>query len=459
MKEYLVNKFIHFLGRFTYRQRFVFLVFIFVVVSIPPNYWIFTSLYLQRRGIERQLQEIQGTKTLRYQELPDKNAIAESFAEKKLLELNLQDKLNTNNWLLGIAFVGLFIVSFISAFYLYFRVLTKHLLRLLDYIQGLTKGDFSLPIQVDKHDEVGMISIAFYKMGGVIESIALQLKNLNRNLVSLSSNIKAAADLQRTAVTNQEKSLNTLENTLAIIRPKSRELGDAMGSFTQDSKQRFQENAQRERLNAMQANMATLTDASTDVLNILTHLQETVLGTHFLIDFMTKISDQIHQLYINASIETLNSSEHYRVIFDDITLQIQRFADATYESTSAIKKIISDMTQGVLTGKKTAEGCLNEIGAGGSRLLIVEDQLFQIGEQGEEQIIEFYIVNEIMQAVVDETDKMIGSLSRLNGKISESSNSVAGLDGAVTELGAATQELQSMLQMLSGGKFRGKDER
>lgn len=344
-------------------------------------------------------------------------------------------------WWLRIVVIGAFcFVSSIALFFVAFHVLTGHLLRLLEYIKGLTKGKFPDLIQADKGDEVSQISLAFSTLGQTIKSMVMELQSSSKRLPESTKKINAAVKVQTRILEDQKDSLGDLQGIYALVAATLFELSDTLAAFAITARERSQDDSGRNRLNRMLENMAILADTSADIVKMLEAVQESVLRTSNLSEFMTKTSDQVRVIAFNSAIEAANSSQH-RETFDDIVLKIRRFADTISESTVAIKKIIDDMAANVIGGKRTAESCLKEIRTGANRLIVVGAQLSNIAHKGQEQFIEVQIINETLQDLIEQARCDITFIGNLRKSIQNSVQLVSELEKASSVIEADVQEL------------------
>lgn len=334
--------------------------------------------------------------------------------------------------------------SMIISFFAVFKVMTRHFHQLYSYLEELSHGNFSINIPVDV-DEVGDIALSFHKMGKSIEHVVLELNELGKQLGEFIKKIAINTNNQRNYTIEQDESLQVLETTTTQLAEKSRDLALRMGIFTQESKEVLIADTSRSGLTLMQEKMSLLAKASSNILTNLMVVHEKVISTGNLITFMTKVSEQAHMLSLNAAIEALSIGKN-KLVFSDITIKIERFAENSAYSTNAIRKIIQDMSSSVILGKNTTDSCVKEINAGANRLIHVSNQVSSISQYGKEQTDKFQLVNVMMQKQAEATENMMDSIAQLRRNVDGNIKLVQALNDGIASLISTSEENSQTLK-------------
>jgi methyl-accepting chemotaxis protein WspA len=329
-----------------------------------------------------------------------------------------------------------------------FRLLTRHLHKLLDHIQELAKGKFSKCFCSNLNDDFGQVGIAFDKVTQSIQEVVGELQSLGNLLSGFTTQISRAASEQESTVDNQEEGLKEIEAAAKEIMSNAKYLATKMNEINLNSKKTSLADTAKIKLDRMQENMSELTQASSNIVEKLIIVQNKVDRTSSHIEFMTTVSDQAKLLSLNAAIETANVEQHKKS-FNEITLAIESFSDQTASSTQEIKNIIDQMSISVKKVRQDANRCLKEISVGAERLIVVSHQLTSITKQQEEQIKKFETANSTMQEQDIAGTTMIESIFRLGQSAKGNTGSLKQLHTTIEEIGNTATELQNVLERLT----------
>lgn len=336
--------------------------------------------------------------------------------------------------------------SLLVSFYVVFRVLSGHLLKLMTHIEKIAQGDLSSGRYINYKDTVGQIGLAFSKMGTGIKQIVVQLKDVGTQLKEFSQKIVLMADDQEKTIASQEAKLESLVDITKEIALKSRELATIMNLLISSSQNILLDSASTKGIEDMKDALTLLVRTSNKIFESLNKVNEKVTKASLLIEFMERVSDQARLLALNASIETLGIDKH-REEFAEVTRQIERFAETTATSSKEIHTIISGMFVRLSAGQKTAKNCVREIHAGVNRLLFVSNQLTSIAREGQKQTSKFLSVNTVMQEQAKEAEMIIHTIEKLSTAAHENTNSISQLRRTIEELAQTTQELHEVLNL------------
>lgn len=336
--------------------------------------------------------------------------------------------------------------SLLVSFYVVFRVLSGHLLKLMTHIEKIAQGDLSSGRYINYKDTVGQIGLAFSKMGTGIKQIVVQLKDVGTQLKEFSQKIVLMADDQEKTIASQESKLESLVTITKEIALKSRDLATIMNLLISSSQNILLDSASTKGIEDMKDALTLLVRTSNKIFESLNKVNEKVTKAGLLIEFMERVSDQARLLALNASIETIGIDNH-REEFTEVTRQIERFAETTATSSQEIQTIISGMFARLAVGQKTAKHCVREIHAGVNRLLLVSNQLTSIAREGQKQTSKFLSVNTVMQEQAKEAEMIIHTIEKLSTAAHENTNSISQLRRTIEELAKTTQELHEVLNL------------
>lgn len=331
-----------------------------------------------------------------------------------------------------------------ALFYSLFRVLSSHLLQLMQYVEEITKGHFDIKLNMNTSDSVGKIGLAISKMGTSLGSFVEQLTDAGSRLKDFGDTISRMAASQQQLINQQESHVAKLEESNLEMANKSNEMVYAMEGIIGKTNKILGQQKEKQELKGIQQNMGHLIHSSEDILKRLDELTKNVSQASNLVNLITKVSDEAHLLGLNASIEMLHTGEHHR-IFAEITQSIKQFASTTVAATHAIRKIVDDMIMHVTNARTVTKKCVVKINSGLSRLILVSQQVGFIASEGEKQTLRFHEINRAMQNQVHAVHVIIQSISGLSQEALQNASLMKQLKDTIEKLEDNTGEFNKAL--------------
>ncbi len=508
----LKSHFARLLGRYTYRQRFLFLGILFFLFGLVPVYLTVKAL---RYAIQDQEQQLLSLAYQREMENllntleSDPKAVAEHLAalaklqdlaaeksgaslgpgfstrtswpedserwqrawqsqdlnELKLLvqiplqrlqeqltgltEEQIRSQKARDVQMLWILYTALFLGALVVLFYLVKKLLTNHLQHLTDHIEQMASGRLTPCFCSGDKDEFGRVGRALDLMSATISHIAQEMHALGDKLAAASQQIAQTTHEQEYYIHGQEMQIQTIETTAQELAQTQRNL--ALKTQQEDGSGKrsvFSAEKVQTDMEQLQTHIHTLLQASASIVTLLSGVEDKVQHSAAMIAFMTKVSESANLLALNASIETANLTKN-RESFAAISQKIQRFAENTAASSIDIKSVVLVMLENVSAVKADSLACLKEINAGGQQLMDVSRQLAHISQQSREQIEKFDELTHFIQRQAVNMDQINQDIVQLRTSSQTNKALIQGLHNALINLSDTATHLQQTLCALT----------
>lgn len=339
------------------------------------------------------------------------------------------------------AFVSLLILIF-----LILRVITRHLVNLINHASQLAQGNFGKCFCSGDNDEFGTVGKSFDVMSDSVEKVATDLRDLSRKLADASVKIAEVTSEQEKIVCDREEGIKNLESTAQKITNATRDLANTMQEINIHSVQESLADKAKDSLESLKGKISELGMASESIVGLLGSVEEKMNGLSGLIVFMTKVSENANLLSLNAAIETANVIKH-KESFAAISQKIQRFAHQTELSTEDIKKILQVTNSNVTAVKSYAVSCLKEISAGAEQLINFSVQLTRITRQGKEQLDQFKNITSMMQDQAGAEEMIMQSITDLRQTAEDNTKMIQNLNQSLSELSVTANDLRNVLHL------------
>lgn len=318
----------------------------------------------------------------------------------------------------------------------------KNVNKILMFVGGLSKGDFTLSIDVESQDEMGQIANAMNdvkrNLGDLIKDIVTSNKTLSS---SSSESLAISQQMSGTAEQTLEKAsvvaaaaeeMSSNMNSVAAASEQASTNVNVVASATEEMTATINEIAQ----NSGKANSIT-NEAVNQVQNASNKVNE--LGSAAqdigkVIETITNISEQVNLLALNATIEAARAGEAGKG-FAVVANEIKDLAKQTAEATQEIKGKIGAI-------QNTTSGTVNEIEQILTIINNVNDIVSTITAAVEEQSITTKeIAENVSQAAlgIQEVTENVAQGSTVAGEIAKD---IADVNNAANEMSNSSGQVK-----------------
>ncbi|MBV5310632.1 methyl-accepting chemotaxis protein [Chromatium okenii] len=220
-------------------------------------------------------------------------------------------------------------------------------------------GDVSQQVQVERHDEIGVIGAAFNAFMGRLRDLVVAIAEESRHLNATTQELSAATDgvvsnsrQQLNAATDMRHDMSESTNAITGVARQAvqlQELAQNTGRVTAAASTTVNQTAQEigqidQTMQAVAEGVRRLDERSREISTIINVIRE--------------IADQTNLLALNAAIEAARAGEQGRgfaVVADEVRKLANRTAQATSEVTATINTIQQESALAVKTVGMTSE--------------------------------------------------------------------------------------------------------
>lgn len=358
---------------------------------------------------------------------------------------NIQNK-DFHTLIRNLCILVISLTMLIVLFFVFFHVLTSHFFELNDHIIAFSRGKFQKCFCSSASDEFGPVGIAFDKMAQTVQEVVSELQRLGRKLTESIKQISQATTEENIAFQNDEKKIGAVQDLTKAIAHTTQNLANTMNNLSLNSEKNSMAEIAKFTLVKMGNKISSLTQRSTNILQLLHDLQEKLDNNKRLFLFLGKVSNQASLLSLNSSIEASNILTN-KQIFVKISNEIKRFAEKTAMATDSIQKTMSHLYPGIDRIYYDTTKFLNQLNISALRLTRVNEHLNNMAVQALDQSVKLQTVNKIMQDQAQITSEIQQSLNNLVKIANENSIHTKYLDKSMQELSATAKKLQHVLDL------------
>ncbi|WP_291327212.1 methyl-accepting chemotaxis protein [Desulfovibrio sp. UCD-KL4C] len=248
-----------------------------------------------------------------------------------------------------------------------------------------------------KLDEIDYLVKSFHTMLTTLNSLVSQVQNSGDMVTGSSLKLSSAIGQLEIAVENQATATQELGSTSREISATSQELAHTMNEATEVALSTAELADQGVLdLDVMGQNMEKMRDASGGIFSKLSIINSKAANISSVVTSISKISEQINLLSLNAAIEAEKAGE-FGQGFSVVAREIRKLADKTAMSTLDIEKIVAEMLSAVSSGVMEMDKFRQQVETGVSNVEVLGQGITGVVDQVRSLTPQFESVNEGMQ--------------------------------------------------------------
>lgn len=311
--------------------------------------------------------------------------------ENRLLALRTEESKNSATWTTTTILVGgiaAFVLVGICGTLIQ-RSITVPLVRFVDFVDRIGKGDLTGQAKVTSCDEVG-------KLGAGINEMVLGLKTMSGQILNVTESMNAAA--AEILASTQQQAAGTKEQAATIqqINATMEEVRQAGMKITERAQQ-VAEAAEAgaavtmKGLNTIQESnntMEAIRQQVEDVAENIVALSEKTQAISEIIVTVNDIAERSNLLALNAAIEAADAGEQgnrFSVVADEI----KNLADQAKESTVQVRTILVDIQKRINSSVLLTEEAVKRTDAGKQQTDLSEQMIRRLAEATQESVQAF----------------------------------------------------------------------
>lgn len=260
------------------------------------------------------------------------------------LSKEIESSLNIS---LTISIISILLSIFLA--YNLIQIITKPIVKIINYTSELAKGNLSFTVSVDSHDEMGLLSESIQQTVSNLRNMISSIVSSSQTLATASEELSATTDQSAQSIQGQEMeceqvatSMNEMSLTIQDISQNASNASDAAQSA--DS----QVNEGTIVVAKTNSSIIELIESINNASEQLGIVDSNVTNIGSVLNVIVNIAEQINLLALNAAIEAARAGDQGRG-FAVVADEVRSLAVRTQKSTTEIKDIILSLQH------KTAE--------------------------------------------------------------------------------------------------------
>ncbi len=349
------------------------------------------------------------------------------------------------------------------------RSITKPLNRAIEYAKIVAAGDFTQRLEVDRRDEVGVLTNTLDDMVDRLQDMIVQIKDASEQTASSSEEISSSAQqlaegAQNQASTLEETSASVEELTASVEQVSDHAQSQAaiveesacnveqMQRSVQQVSQTLEEvsKSAEESTNAAKSGMQSVSRV-VDAIKSISNSSEQIAG---IVNVISDIADQTNLLALNASIEAARAGEHGRG-FAVVADEVSKLADRSSSSTKEIDELIKKSSKNVDDGVQIAQSALDAMNAIINGAQKAYDLVGALATDIEQQVNGFKEVakatesiSEMSQSISAATEEQTTNAKQVAKAIENVNELTQSAASAAEEMSSATEELSALAEQM-----------
>ncbi|WP_158802111.1 methyl-accepting chemotaxis protein [Acidisoma sp. L85] len=273
---------------------------------------------------------------------------------------------NTSRTSLIVAAAGAALLCLLMTFLIQ-RSIVRPLARYVRFAEVVGQGDLTTPPTRAGHDELGRLGGTLNAMVTGLRQLAVQTRDVTRNLNAAAAEIRASTQEQAASV---EQQLAAIQETAATadeithsgtrIARRAEEVIVAAEAATQRSASGLQAVVETARA------MELIRDQGGMVAGNIVALSEKTQAIGDIIMVVNDIAERSHLLALNAAIEAAAAGEKGRS-FAVVASEMKILADQAKEATVQVRSILGEIQRGINTSVMLAEEQVKRVASGKER--------------------------------------------------------------------------------------------
>jgi methyl-accepting chemotaxis protein WspA len=326
--------------------------------------------------------------------------------------------------------------------YFLMRAISAPLVRIVGAVDAMRTGDFSTRLNLDRHDEFGILAEGFDRMSNELASLVGQVQKSGAQVNNSASEIAITAKEQQATASEIAATTIQIGATSKEISATSKELVRTMTEVSAAAEQSAALAGDGQAgVTQMETTMHRVMAVTGSVNDKLAVLNDKAANINQVVTTITKVADQTNLLSLNAAIEAEKAGEYGRG-FSVVATEIRRLADQTAVATLDIEQTVKEIQSAVSSGVMSMDKFSEEVRRGMQEVQQVGVQLSQIIQQVQAMAPRFEAVNEGMQVQATGAEQISQALVQLSEGTRQTAESLRQSNQAIDELNQAATDMR-----------------
>ncbi|MBO4456124.1 MAG: methyl-accepting chemotaxis protein [Butyrivibrio sp.] len=319
------------------------------------------------------------------------------------------------------------------------RYISVPVAALIDNIEHITKGDFSVEINCEGNDEIGVMNrcmndyvTGMRKTLGEMQTVTNKLSNEAQSSQSASGNLNVQAEEQSKSMEQIRDTMNGISDSVNELAENATTLAHSVLDLTEKGNNTSkimegllkQADKGKSDMETLKSSMSLVSDSMSDMNDVVLRVDESAQKINSIVEMINSISSQTNLLSLNASIEAARAGEAgkgFAVVADEIG----KLANESSSATTEISNIIADITEQIKNLSGKAMNNMDEITNGAEAVAAAEESFGAIFRD------------------LDETGSVLSDMMKNMNQVNDIASSVAAIS---EEQSASTVEVTSTVE-------------
>ena len=396
------------------------------------------------------------------------------IVEQQYREITDQSRASLlRTFMISIFFIllGLIISFYFSKFF------TKPIMDMLKVVNRIKDGDLTERIQINAHNEVGVLQKAFNDMADNLANLIRDVEKVTEKIQSSTGNLENNAQLTSEAVAEiatvidevaagSSKQITSVVETTEVVS----QMVASVKTVTENSMEILKSSSQAslmakkgvENIEQINQTMISIDETVGESAVLIKELTVHTRQIGDIVQLIKQISNQTNLLALNAAIEAARAGEHGRG-FSVVAEEVRKLAEQSSQASGGIVELIHKIQSETDKVVQTMEDSLAGVRKGTQVVSGTTQSFYEIIEETQKVASEVEIFTGVVQeltAGMDLVEQAIHEVSQISEVTAAGTQSILASteeqDTAVRNIHGSAKELSTMVDALEKvmGRFK-----
>lgn len=325
---------------------------------------------------------------------------------------------------------------------------------ILQVVTLVEQGDLTGEVNIDGSDAIGKLGQGVQSMVNGLNALVSQVQKSGIQVTSSATEIAATAKQQEATIAEQAETTNKIAATATEISATAKELENTIDEVAGIAERTTESAASgQQELSKMGSTMQQIEEAAASIASKFEVLNEKARNIDSVKETINKVADQTNLLSLNAAIEAEKAGEYGRG-FSVVANEVRRLADQTAVATLDIEQMVKEMQSAVSTGVLSMDKFTAQVRRSSEDVNQVSSELTQIIDEVQELTPRFESVQEGMHFQSQGAEQIKTAMMQLSESAHQTVETIRHSSGAIDQLNNAAHAMQSGVSKLRVNRSR-----
>lgn len=311
--------------------------------------------------------------------------------ENRLLTQRTEESKSSAQWSIATILVGgitAFVLVGVSGTLIQ-RSIAVPLIRFVDFVDRIGKGDLTGQAKITSNDEVGKLGVGINEMVTGLKAMSSRILGVTESMNAAAAEILASTQQQAAGTKEQAATIQQINATMEEVRQagakiteRAKQVADAAEAGASTAVKGL--NTIQESNNTMEAIRRQVEDVAENIVA----LSEKTQAISEIIVTVNDIAERSNLLALNAAIEAVGAGEQGNR-FSVVANEIKSLADQAKESTVQVRTILVDIQKRINSSVLLTEEAVKRTDAGKQQTDLSEQMIRRLADAAQESVQAF----------------------------------------------------------------------